>query len=428
MLHTEMSKLIGKQSRADLNKQPQYLTFTPNSIYTEMSKPTSPFFGLSVSDRNKKAHQIAKELRNAAKKSIKSKKGTFWRENGYVLEFKGAGGKLQDNYSNVRKFMSRDLKPWVRKHGSPDLKKFLFGTSDDSLVPEKGNAFMHLGHTSGGALKSIDAVTNNQALSVYKDLNMFGGGNYQKEVLRELRELRYEAWALDGDATLIRTMTSRGSSPKGGVVLKLEIHTDNKSEGSQLQGVLNKVKDIFTTADLLELEGSPSFLDMWEEYVESVFLEKRMRNRKYVSRGNFKVSGTNKRAVRKLQVAGASVGKRKNKQGPGIFANLLTLKNIININMHDVLQDTVMGGGSDPEILNYRTGRFARSMQVVELFPQPPMGLLATIDYQRDPYRVFSVSGHLYKPGRDPEFLAGEAMRQILNDLALDAIRLEVMS
>ena len=100
-----------------------------------------------------------------------------------------------------------------------------------------------------------------------------------------------------------------------------------------------------------------------------------------------------------------------------VFFNYLILP-LINARLHAHLRDKVMGDGSETEILNYRTGRFARSAYALNL--TQTRGDLVTIfyTYMKNPYAVFEYPGsHLAKPRRDPRYLIGRSIRQIATEI-----------
>ena len=64
--------------------------------------------------------------------------------------------------------------------------------------------------------------------------------------------------------------------------------------------------------------------------------------------------------------------------------------------------------------LQYRTGRFARSAEIVDIVPMP-RSVEIRYDYMQDPYRVFEPEGGhpLSSRGRDPKDLIGSSVREI---------------
>lgn len=89
---------------------------------------------------------------------------------------------------------------------------------------------------------------------------------------------------------------------------------------------------------------------------------------------------------------------------------------LINNRLHDKIQEN-MGKGGSKQILNYRTGRFAKSAKVQNLYDTPAKNAIgAQVKYMRHPYGVFEPGGRLHKPGRDPHRIFGRSIRQILQE------------
>lgn len=107
-----------------------------------------------------------------------------------------------------------------------------------------------------------------------------------------------------------------------------------------------------------------------------------------------------------------------------VTSNLVLLKNIINEHLPDYVQKN-MGKGAAKEILNYRTGRFAKSAELKTLAQvkgSKSFVLDGLVTYMRNPYDVFRPGGKLHKPGRDPKRIIDKSIRQILKEKALIAL------
>ena len=138
-----------------------------------------------------------------------------------------------------------------------------------------------------------------------------------------------------------------------------------------------------------------------------------------------------KRSVRSVSKPKVRRQKIPNGKDPGdnprvqdVTENLITLKRIINEHLPEYIQKN-MGKGSAKEILNYRTGRFANSAELLTI-AQPgrtkTFVLEGVITYLRNPYDVFRPGGRLHKPGRDPKKIINKSIRQILKEKALSAL------
>jgi len=74
-----------------------------------------------------------------------------------------------------------------------------------------------------------------------------------------------------------------------------------------------------------------------------------------------------------------------------------------------------MGKGRARRVLNYRTGRFAESVNIDNVIPRRDGAMLAFYSYMKNPYSTFAEGGAQYHKGptRDPNLLIKKSMRQI---------------
>lgn len=101
------------------------------------------------------------------------------------------------------------------------------------------------------------------------------------------------------------------------------------------------------------------------------------------------------------------------KETPESSVNLLSLQNILNSQLQDVISAN-MGDGSSKSLLNYRTGRFASTAEVKRLSISRDGMITAFYDYMKNPYATFSTGGKQeYPRSRDPKLLISRSIRQI---------------
>ena len=103
--------------------------------------------------------------------------------------------------------------------------------------------------------------------------------------------------------------------------------------------------------------------------------------------------------------------------------NLTELQTLINTHLQDVISAN-MGDGSERSILNFRTGRFASSVQV-ERMTQSREGLItAFYSYMKNPYATFSDGGaQQYPKTRDPKLLISKSIREIATERVSTRLR-----
>lgn len=146
-----------------------------------------------------------------------------------------------------------------------------------------------------------------------------------------------------------------------------------------------------------------------------------------LKRHTAKKKATAKKQVTKKQnlLSGPGVtGKTKApKQTPENSVNLISLQNLINSQLQDVVSAN-MGDGSRRDLLNYRTGRFASSPQVKRLTISKEGMITAFYDYMRNPYGTFSAGGRQeYPRSRDPRLLISKSIRQIAAEVINNRLR-----
>lgn len=103
--------------------------------------------------------------------------------------------------------------------------------------------------------------------------------------------------------------------------------------------------------------------------------------------------------------------------------NLGTLQNLINASLHNKIKQN-MGTGTSRDILNYRTGRFAQSVQVERLTQGREGMITAYYNYMRYPYATFSAGGRQEFPrSRDPKLLISKSIREIMQEQMITRMR-----
>ena len=179
---------------------------------------------------------------------------------------------------------------------------------------------------------------------------------------------------------------------------------------------------------LLEISSSKPFADAREDYLLDVaeFGEKKAKAKakkhsgKKTIRGKRSGKSTRKKEKRQVKTKKYPITPNPSaKKSEGFMGTHLTLGEVlatVNENLHGYIREN-MGKGGAKEILNYRTGRFARSAEITSFQATAGRSYLADITYQRSPYDVFLPGHRLYKPGRDPKKLIGKSVRQILQDV-----------
>lgn len=132
-----------------------------------------------------------------------------------------------------------------------------------------------------------------------------------------------------------------------------------------------------------------------------------------------------KKAKQDAQAAIVSINKVKaklSKQTPSTI-NLSGLQIFFNQHIQDVVSAN-MGDGNSRSILNYRTGRFAGSVQIENLTQSREGMITAFYSYMKNPYATFSENGRQSSPRtRDPKLLIAKSIRELAAQKALTRLR-----
>jgi hypothetical protein len=106
-----------------------------------------------------------------------------------------------------------------------------------------------------------------------------------------------------------------------------------------------------------------------------------------------------------------------------IAPSITNLRDLINSQLQDVISAN-MGNGTNRNVLNYRTGRFASSARVESLSISRQGMITAFYSYMKNPYATFSAGGKQSLPkSRDPKLLISKSIREIAKDMAIDKMR-----
>ena len=103
--------------------------------------------------------------------------------------------------------------------------------------------------------------------------------------------------------------------------------------------------------------------------------------------------------------------------------NLVNLLAILNSQIQDVVSAN-MGDGTRKDILNYRTGRFASTINIDHLTMSRDGLISVFYSYMKNPYATFSAGGKQQSPKtRDPKLLIGKSIRDIASQVVANKLR-----
>ena len=225
-------------------------------------------------------------------------------------------------------------------------------------------------------------------------------------------EKKYSGDIVGGEVVLLVPEDAYGNLRSGGSI------------GSDVDKIVNALTEVLN--DLPNVEGSLSFQQLIIDILIGSFLGEKPKSGK--TRFSSKITTQTKAEVK---IYGAktfngnaiyNTPKSKGKTEP-LNTDLNSLIGFLNARLHDKIREN-MGKGGAKQILNYRTGRFAKSAKIQSLYNINEKNAIgAKVKYMRYPYGVFEPKGSLYKPGRDPHGIFGRSIRQLLQEEKIANLR-----
>jgi hypothetical protein len=213
-----------------------------------------------------------------------------------------------------------------------------------------------------------------------------------------------------------------------------------KALDSMVDGFIKQGLVAEGSQSLVELESSPAIVKLIEDrLVATISGKKRKLKSEYTGTigglpeltvrnvvGAAKAKADIQRTKAELKNLKQKVTKAKRevkKQALPETVNLVNLLAILNSQIQDVVSAN-MGDGSRKDILNYRTGRFASTVNIDHL-TQNRDGLISVFySYMKNPYATFSAGGKQDRPKtRDPKLLIGKSIRDIASQVVANKLR-----
>lgn len=262
---------------------------------------------------------------------------------------------------------------------------------------------------------SVDKSEKDLLMSKYHE----AVGDYRKLVQEEMQK---EGLKID---TYFAKEIVHGKEGKG--VFAVGVTPQIESLNRDVIGGFEKVFKQEILEKLDALKGSDSFNDMIKIALTKAFLEgkaKTQKSRTKARRRNLEVIGGNGN-IPAIAISNSFKGKEKRGFGRGSME--IQLIGLLNAQINRFVQLN-MGKGAAKNKLNYRTGRFADSVKIVDvahtLKGSGKDELLIDYAYQENPYNVFAPGGRLYTTGRDPSRLINASIRQLARAIVTDRFRI----
>ena len=215
----------------------------------------------------------------------------------------------------------------------------------------------------------------------------------------------------------------------------IEKALDSMVDGFVKQGLLSEGSE-----GLAELESSPAIVKLIEDrLVATISGKKRKLKSEYTGTignlpeltarnvvGAARAKADIQKTKAELRNLKQKVNKTKQevkKQALPKTVNLVNLLAILNSQIQDVVSAN-MGDGSRKDILNYRTGRFASTVNIDHLTMSRDGLISVFYTYMKNPYATFSAGGRQDRPKtRDPKLLIGKSIRDIASQVVANKLR-----
>lgn len=340
------------------------------------------------------------------------------------------------------------------------LDKF-FGSGTSSRAKEMGLIKGHIyGFMTGAVLGARD--------DLYKYLTdpkaPIMSDNEADHALAFLDTLVQHLQKLDIDSAELKTLTSpvflKYNKSATQFLIELQTHTENEASAKLVQKLAGQIRgqtgiralinpkstqekalkglmDIlqndpsFSENEILDFKSSPSMKDMITDVLMEEFGKKskhpkniksqeiRLPNKVVLAYVDEKAKQQYRKQLKKT-IADAKANQQKIKkqkqnivQAKKLDTNLLSLVNLINAQLQDVISAN-MGDGSSKNILNYRTGRFASTVRAERAVSSREGMITVFYSYMKNPYATFSAGGKQSVPAsRDPKLLISRSIREI---------------
>ena len=177
---------------------------------------------------------------------------------------------------------------------------------------------------------------------------------------------------------------------------------------------------------LLTTKGSPSYVDILVKELADMMVGKNSTKQVYqvkdilIGKKTTKIQKPKKNTQKIQELKGLKSKLKAVKKDPKQFVEATkptySLANLLVL-LQDNIQNVVsanMGDGNERNILNYRTGRFAASVQVESLSESRQGMITAFYRYMNNPYATFSEGGRQQNPkSRDPKLLIAKSIREL---------------
>lgn len=209
---------------------------------------------------------------------------------------------------------------------------------------------------------------------------------------------------------------SRKLLGQGYVVVTLQNKALNSKFSTEEARIYSKLlRSIVNKIDYTSISGSNTIRQDIAQMVASIFSGKKLRKHKDVS------ASTKVVVKSKSKVSSSATNLQVSK--PREVVSQINLLAILQAAINKQVAKN-MGTGSEHRILNYRTGRFAESVDVQKI-SESRQGMISVFySYMKNPYATFSEGGRQqYPKTRDPKLLISQSIRDIATPIVGNRLR-----
>lgn len=341
------------------------------------------------------------------------------------------------NYDNIRSFVTNSLSR------DPRLIKTSFGqnTIYEPIKDAKGRLTgdskkktrtkVDIGHIATEGEQNLISPLEMKI----SDILELGRKTSNPVIIAEAEKALSDLYAIQAEAsysfkntTPEAVATARSKLGEMYVVVTLHRQKLNAKFSQEELDVFNKLRSSLalklSKLDLDSIQGSNTIFEDIGEAIGNALSD----SKKKLKSHNAHTKTTQPKKVKgKVNVANAVVQVKKKQQQAPQTVNLTALLTLLNTHIQDVVSAN-MGDGSQRNILNYRTGRFASSVKVEKLTQSRDGLITAFYSYMKNPYATFSDGGEQeYPKTRDPKLLISRSIRDIAAEKVSNRLRAVVV-
>jgi hypothetical protein len=317
------------------------------------------------------------------------------------------------------------------------ISRILDAGFKDIVTDKKISDFFHKGHVYG--------LPTNIGYRTLEGIASSGIPDEMKEkLILMLSELINELERQDLATSNIKDsnyyLYAKYAKSRNKYLVEMQVGSENADAGRDAAPITNAIRRYFDPArvveinknlrkrpedafiqQLIESQGSPSYKDLAIAGIISSIKGEPLNNKIYtvpntlvasakVKFSNAELKSSNAKEIAQLKKVRERLRTLKYKRP---ISSTASLEAILRVRLHDQIKRN-MGTGNAKNVLNYRTGRFAKSA-TIERTATSREGMVSVFyDYMRYPYATFSGGGQQESPKtRDPKLLISKSIREI---------------